>query len=72
METFSYDVDVSYPADGWRGRVRASAGVGATLPPEAVRKFDQELAVLLRDRFPGERDDTPHRVFAVVAQAPRC
>ncbi len=72
IETFSYDVDVSYPAEGWRGRVRASAGVGATLSPEAVQKFDRELADLLRDRFPGEHVATPHRVFAVMARAPRC
>jgi hypothetical protein len=51
--------------------VRASAGVGASLSPEAVERFDADLARLLCDRFPGDAVDTPHRVFAVVGTGPR-
>lgn len=72
IETFSYDVDVPYTPEGWRGRIRASAGVGATLPPERVAEFDRALAALLAERFPGETLQVPHRVFAVIARpAPR-
>jgi SAM-dependent methyltransferase len=71
IETFSYDVEVEYPPEAWRGRIRASAGVGATLPPNRVDEFDTALAELLRERFPGERLEVPHRVFAIVATAPR-
>ena len=53
IETWSYDEDVPYSPDAWRGRVRASAGVGASLPPERVAAFDRDLAVLLAERFPG-------------------
>ena len=71
IETFSYDVAVEYPPEAWRGRIRASAGVGATLPPDEVDRFDADLAELLRERFPGERLEVPHRVFAIVATSPR-
>ena len=70
IETFSYDVAVEYPPEAWRGRIRASAGVGATLPPDEVDGFDAALAELLRERFPGERLEVPHRVFAIVATPP--
>jgi SAM-dependent methyltransferase len=69
LETFSYDVEVPYTPEGWRGRIRASAGVGATLPPERVEAFDRELARVLEERFPGELLQVLHRVFAVVARA---
>ncbi|MEZ4669204.1 MAG: class I SAM-dependent methyltransferase [Anaerolineae bacterium] len=32
LQTFSYDVFVPYTPEAWRGRIRASAGVGASLP----------------------------------------
>jgi SAM-dependent methyltransferase len=70
LETFSYDVVVSYTHEGWRGRIRASAGVGASLPEDKVRDFDEALAHLLVTRYPAEPLEIPHRVFAVVARAP--
>jgi len=79
--TFSFDVNVPYTADAWRGRIRASAGVGASLSPEAVSRFDFELKQLLEERFQvlsgrnrgaeagsDEVLPVPHRVFAVLAQ----
>jgi SAM-dependent methyltransferase len=66
FETFSYDVDVAYSPEAWRGRIRASAGVGASLAPAAVAAFDAELAGLLRKSFPGAVLEVPHRVFAVL------
>jgi SAM-dependent methyltransferase len=71
IESFSYDVSTPYTPEAWRGRIRASAGVGATLPPERVAAFDRELAALLAERFPGEALAVPHRVFAVFATRPR-
>ena len=70
IESFSYDVSAPYTAEAWRGRIRASAGVGATLAPEQVAAFDRELAALLAERFPGETLGVPHRVFAVFATRP--
>jgi SAM-dependent methyltransferase len=70
IETFSYDIDVPYSHEGWRGRTRASAGVGATLDSAAIGRFDAELAGLLAQRFPDETLQVPHRVWALVARKP--
>jgi SAM-dependent methyltransferase len=70
IETFSFDVDVPYTHDAWRGRVRASAGVAASLPPDAVAAFDAELAGLLASAYPAEPLAIAHRVWALVARTP--
>lgn len=70
IETFSYDEPAIYTPVAWRGRIRASAGVGASLSPEQVAIFDQELATILAEKYPGEQLAIPHRVFAVIARAP--
>ena len=70
IETFSFDTPASYTHEAWRGRIRASAGVAAALPPEQVAQFDAELAHLLAERFPEDPLSVPHRVFAVVCRAP--
>ncbi|MBV8066973.1 MAG: methyltransferase domain-containing protein [Candidatus Eremiobacteraeota bacterium] len=69
-ESFSFDLALIYTQEGWRGRIRASAGVAASLPPEAVAAFDDELAELLRRDFPGEQLSVPHRIWAVIARSP--
>jgi hypothetical protein len=71
LETFSYDVEVPYTPEDWRGRIRASSGVGASLPDQQIEDFDHELAVMLGNDFPGEVLNIPHRVFAVIASPPQ-
>jgi SAM-dependent methyltransferase len=66
FEMFAYDVDVAYTPEAWRGRIRASAGVGASLSVEVVRAFDADLERLLAKRFPESILVVPHRVFALV------
>ncbi len=63
VETFSFDVDVPYTRDAWVGRIRASAGVAASLPAPAVERFSAELTALITE----DRLTIPHRVWAVVA-----
>jgi SAM-dependent methyltransferase len=70
LETFTFDVDVPYTHAAWRGRMRSSNGVAATLPADRVAAFDTDLARLLRDRFPDEPLRVPHRVFAMIATTP--
>ena len=70
LETFSFDAAVRYSHEAWRGRIRASAGVGASLPPTAVARFDRALAALLQERFPDDPQAVPHRVFCLTARAP--
>jgi SAM-dependent methyltransferase len=68
IETFSFDVMTPYSHEGWRGRIRASAGIAAQLPPDRVEIFDHELARLLADRFPEDPMAVHHRTFAMVAR----
>lgn len=70
IETFSFDLDVPYSREAWRGRIRASAGVAASLPEDEVRRFDSRLASLLAASFPEDPFGVPHRVWAVVCSAP--
>ncbi|CAN5714798.1 hypothetical protein BH24ACT21_BH24ACT21_06800 [soil metagenome] len=72
VETFSFDATVPYTHEAWRGRIRASAGVAASLEPDQVQNFDDDLRRLLRDRFPEDPLQVPHRVFAVVCKKPWC
>ena len=68
IETFSFDEQTPYSHQAWRGRIRASAGVGASLPADAVEKFDGELDNLLETRFPEDPLGVLHRCFALVCQ----
>ncbi len=68
LESFSFDLDVSYSQEAWRGRVRASAGVAASLAEPQVLAFDKDLRQLLRDSFPADPLEVPHRVFAVLGR----
>jgi hypothetical protein len=70
LQSFSFDEDVPYTHEGWRGRIRASAGIAASLPPEAVARFDAEHQQMLAERFPHEPLQTPHRVFALIGRKP--
>ncbi len=70
IETFSFDVSVPYSHEAWRGRIRASAGVGASLSPDAVAGFDAGHAALLKENFPADPLAVPHRCFAVVCRKP--
>jgi SAM-dependent methyltransferase len=68
LETFSFDMTVPYSHEGWRGRIRASAGVKASLKPEEIADFDRCLAEMLRDRFPADPLDVPHRIWAATGK----
>ena len=70
IETFSFDENTPYSHEAWRGRIRASAGVGASLAAGAVERFDDELTTLLTDRFPEDPLAVLHRCFALVCRAP--
>src|SRR5690606_20164600 len=63
IETASFDVAQPYSHAGWRGRLRASAPVKASLDAAAVARFDADLAALLAARFPQDPLMVPHRVW---------
>jgi len=83
IQTFSFDMDVPYTPDAWRGRIRASSGVGASLSDEDVSRFDSELKSMLAAQEQAEvtrrglrQKDTgshpvlqiPHRIFVAHAR----
>ena len=68
LETFSFDINAEYSHEAWRGRIRASAGVGASLSDEKVADFDAELATILREKFPDDPLQIPHRVWALIGR----
>ena len=70
IETFSFDLAIAYTHEGWRGRIRASAGIGASLPKDKIGRFDREHAALLAERFPEEPLQVPHRLWAALATKP--
>jgi len=70
LESFSFDEDTPYTHEAWRGRVRASAGIGASsMTPEEIARFDTELAGILTERFP-EPMTVLHRIYAAIGTAP--
>ncbi len=66
LETFSFDLDQPYSHEAWRGRIRASAGVKASLDVDAIARFDAALAEVLGARFSQDPLSIPHRVWAVA------
>jgi len=70
IESFTFDMTVPYTHEAWIGRIRASAGVGASLPPEAVARFDADHKALLERDFPQDPLSIPHRVFVIYARRP--
>lgn len=70
IESFTFDMQVPYTHAAWLGRIRASAGVGASLPPEAVSRFDADHRAMLERDFGQDMLSTPHRVFVIYARSP--
>jgi SAM-dependent methyltransferase len=63
-ESFAVDYDIPYSHEAWRGRIRASAGISASLGAEAVGAFDAEHASMLARDFRHDPMLVPHRVVA--------
>ena len=54
---------IGFTRDQWRGRIRASRGIGATLSPEKIAAFDSELGSLL-DRIMPDSFTILHEMLA--------
>ncbi len=62
---FFFDVDVPFTRESWRGRIRACRGVGASLNPDQVARFDAEHDELLK-QMAGDEFTVSHRVDAHI------
>jgi hypothetical protein len=65
IESFSFDVEIPFSREAWRGFIRTTSPIGASMTPEQVERFDSEHAKLL-EGLP-QPLVIPHRVFAAVA-----
>jgi len=65
IRSFTYDEPAEYSHIAWRGRIRASAGVGGTLDDDEIARFDAALAKLLQNIEVDDPMPVPHRVFCV-------
>ena len=65
LECFTYDEAVLYSHDDWQGRIRASAGVGASLNTKEVAAFDEALGLTLKAHYPQNPMMVPHRISVV-------
>lgn len=68
--TFAFATIVPFTHEQWRGRIRSSAAVAASLEPSAVRNVDEDLRDLLETYFPREPLEAMHRVFALICRRP--
>ncbi len=70
VEQFSFEHEQVFSHEAWRGRMRTCNGVGASLPPDRVKVFDDDLRDMLAERAPDPVSIT-HRVWVVWAIKPR-
>jgi SAM-dependent methyltransferase len=57
--------DVEFTREGWLGRMRSCRGVGASLPPDLVARFDKDHRAVLSE-IAGETFDIPHQFIYEV------
>jgi SAM-dependent methyltransferase len=70
IETFSFDVQLAYTHEAWRGRLRATGRVMRGRTHSQIEAFDDALSALLEARQPQEPFLVPHRVWAMKAVKP--
>lgn len=66
IESFSFDVDISFTRESWSGFVRTTSAVGASMRPEVLKRFETDHANLLSNIT--EPFKIPHRIFCVVTR----
>jgi len=63
----TYYVTIPFTKESWRGRIRASRGIGALLSREKTEEFDREHKKLLDD-IGKDRFDITHRITFYIFQ----
>jgi len=69
VDRLEQPVDIPYTQGGWRGRIRASAGVSASMSPEIIPVFDREHEKSLRETYGEDVLTVPHRLYMFLARA---
>ena len=68
VSSFTYFEPAEYTHEAWRGRIRASAGVGGSLPEAEVETFDENHKAMLEELFPSDPLSIPHQVFVIYGR----
>jgi SAM-dependent methyltransferase len=68
IESFSFDTLETFTHEQWRGFIRTTSAVGASMSADKLKAFDRAHADLLTP-WP-ELLSIPHRVFAAIAHKP--
>lgn len=66
QDSFLYHENIPYTHIGWRGRMRAYAGIGGSLPQDKVDAFDAEFETALKEHFPEDVMQIEHKIWAQV------
>lgn len=66
IETFSFDVNVSYSVETWIGRIQASPDIGRTLSIEETKLFNKKLETFLNSEVKQETFNIPYRIFTII------
>ncbi|MEK6625842.1 MAG: class I SAM-dependent methyltransferase [Bdellovibrionota bacterium] len=65
VDSFYYDQPIEFTREEWRGRIRASRGIGAALLPDQIELFDREHEELLKE-IAEEKFQIIHRIDAHI------
>ena len=65
IQTYTFDQNLSFTHERWRGRLRACNGVGASLTADEIHEVDNEIRCMLEDEFPDDIN-VLHRVFVTT------
>jgi hypothetical protein len=60
-----YDIKVPFTKEAWHGRIKASRGIGASLSPQELEKWDKEHRALL-DKIAPEQFEIIHYAAITV------
>ena len=60
-----YDLKVPFTKESWHGRIKASRGIGASLSPEELERWDREHRALL-DKIAPEKFEILHYAAITV------
>ena len=69
LDRLDEPLQIAYTQEGWRGRIRASAGVSASMAPEIIPVFDREHERLLHETYGDAVLAVPHRLYMFIARA---
>ena len=61
-----FDLPLSFTRESWAGRIHACRGVGASLPPEALARFEEKHRALLEEIAPERFNILHYAAYAIL------